>query len=370
MTAGTVLVVRASRLVSILLLLQSRRKLTAQELADTLEVSVRTVYRDIESLSEAGVPVYGDAGPDGGYRLLGGYRTRLNGLTAAEAEALALAGMPRAAAELGLGTVLASAQLKLQAALPAELRERTAAISERFLLDAPGWYHDGDTPAHLAAVAGAVWDQHRIEVRYRRWRAPTDVTRTLEPYGIVLKAGKWYMVARDAAAFARSGPGETQGIRTFRTYRINHILWLADTGERFTRADGFELAAFWASSVAGFRAGLWQGEATIRLSPEGRGRMTELMSPAVVSAAEASASAPDQDGWVTAVVPIESLIHAHQDFLRLGADVEVLAPAELRFRLTETALALAAIYVTRTDRRVLAAARPACEAGRTGSDRT
>jgi predicted DNA-binding transcriptional regulator YafY len=342
-TAGTVLVVRASRLVAILLLLQSRGKLTAQDLADALEVSVRTVYRDIESLSEAGVPVYGDAGPDGGYRLLGGYRTRLNGLTAAEAEALSLAGMPRAAAELGLGTVLASARLKLQAALPAELRERTTAISERFLLDAPGWYHDGDTSAHLAAVAGAAWNQHRIEVRYRRWRAPTDITRTLEPYGIVLKAGKWYVVARDAPESVRSAP---EKIRELRTYRINHILWLRDTGERFTRADGFELAAFWASSVAGFRAGLWQGEATIRLSREGRGRMTELMSHAVVSAAEASASAPDQDGWVTAVVPIESLIHAHQDFLRLGADVEVLAPAELRSRLAETARALAAIYVT------------------------
>ena len=120
--------------------LQSRGKLTAQQLADRLEVSVRTVYRDIESLSEAGVPVYGDAGPDGGYQLLGGYRTRLNGLTAAEAQALSMAGMPRAAAELGLGTVLATAQLKLQAALLTELRDRTEAMSERFLLDAPGWY--------------------------------------------------------------------------------------------------------------------------------------------------------------------------------------------------------------------------------------
>lgn len=352
---------RASRLVSILLLLQSKGKLTAQELADTLEVSVRTVYRDIESLSEAGVPVYGDAGPDGGYRLLGGYRTRLNGLTAAEAQALSLAGMPRAAAELGLGTVLASAQLKLQAALPAELRERTAAISERFLLDAPGWYHDGDTSPHLAAVAAAVWNQHRIEVRYRRWKAPTDVTRTLEPYGIVLKAGKWYLVARDATGSARSETEEIRAgsgisiLRIYRTYRINQILCLADTGERFTRADGFELAALWASNVAGFRAGLWQGEATIRLSPEGRGRMTEMMSPAVVGVAEASASAPDEDGWVTAVVPIESMIHAHQDFLRLGADVEVLAPAELRSRLAETTRALAATYLTRT--------APACSCG-------
>jgi predicted DNA-binding transcriptional regulator YafY len=324
---------RASRLVSILLLLQSRGKLTAQQLADALEVSVRTVYRDIESLSEAGVPVYGDAGPDGGYQLLGGYRTRLNGLTAAEAQALSLAGMPRAAAELGLGTVLATAQLKLQAALPAELRDRTDAISERFLLDAPGWYHDGDSSPYLSAVADAVWHQRRIEIRYRRWTAPTDVTRTLDPHGIVLKAGKWYVVARDAADPA-----------PMRTYRVNHILALTDTEERFARAGGFDLAVFWASSVAGFRAGLWQGEARIRLSQAGRDRMSEIMSPAVISAAEATASAADERGWVTAVVPIESLIHAHQDFLRLGADVEVLEPHELRLQLAQTARSLAAIY--------------------------
>jgi len=322
---------RASRLVSTLLLLQSRGKLTAQQLADALEVSVRTVYRDIDSLSEAGVPVYGDAGRDGGYQLLGGYRTRLNGLSAAEAWALSLAGMPRAAAELGLGTVLATAQLKLQAALPAELRDHAEAMSERFLLDAPGWYHDGDSSPYLAAIADAVWHQRRIDVRYRRWAAPTDVTRTLDPHGIVLKAGKWYLVARVVA-----GP--------MRTYRINHILGLADAGERFARADGFDLAAFWASAVSGFRAGLWQGEATIRLSPAGRERVTEMMSPAVNSAVEATVTNTDANGWVTAVVPIESLVHAQQDFLRLGADVEVLCPADLRARLAETARSLAALY--------------------------
>ena len=330
-----VLFMRASRLVSILLLLQSRGKLTARQLAETLEVSPRTVYRDMESLSEAGVPVYGDAGPDGGYEILGGYRTRLNGLTAAEAQALSLAGMPRAAAELGLGTVLATAQLKLQTALPSELRDRTDAISERFLLDAPGWYHDGDSSPYLAAVADAVWHQRRIEVRYRRWKAPTDVTRMLDPHGIVLKSGKWYLVAREVRG--------TAGKR-MRTYRINHILGLTDAGERFSRAGDFELAAFWASSVAGFRTGLWQGEATIRLSPTGRERLAEMMSSAVNSAVEETASAATDDGWVTAVVPIESLIHAHQDFLRLGEDVEVLEPAELRARLARTARSLAVIY--------------------------
>ena len=115
-------------------------------------------------------------------------------------------------------------------------------------------------------------------------------------------------------------------------------------GERFTREDGFDLAAFWASGVAGFRAGLWQGEATIRLSPAGRERTAEMMSSAVISAVEATASAAGDNGWVTAVVPIESLIHAHQDFLRLGAEVEVLEPAGLRQRLAETSRGLARIY--------------------------
>lgn len=326
---------RASRLVSVLLLLQTRGKLTARQLAGDLEVSVRTIYRDIESLSAAGVPVYGEAGPDGGYQLLGGYRTRLDGLTAPEAQALRLAGMPAAAAELGLGTVLATAQLKVQAALPAVLRDGAARIGERFLLDAPGWYQDGDRAPYLAAVADAVWNQRRIEVRYRRWTAPTDVTRTLDPHGIVLKAGKWYLVARDAAEPPAS---------EFRTYRISQILALTVPGERFTRAPGFDLTAFWSSSVAGFRAGLWRGQATIRLSPRGAERLAELMSSAVVSAARASASPPGPGGWITATVPIESLIHAHQDFLRLGAEVEVIDPAELRAELAATARSLAALY--------------------------
>jgi predicted DNA-binding transcriptional regulator YafY len=321
---------RASRLVSVLLLLQTRGRMTAQQLADTLEVSVRTIYRDVDSLSAAGVPVYGDAGPAGGYQLLGGYRTQLTGLTATEAGTLPLAGVPAAAAELGLGTLLAAAQLKLQAALPAELRDRAAAIGERFHLDAPGWYHDGDRSPHLAAVADAVWNQRRIEVRYRRWAAPTDVTRTLDPHGIVLKAGKWYAVAVTGGSM--------------RTYRVSQILSLTTLPETFDRLPGFSLAGYWAASITEFRAGLQQGEATIRLSPDGRQRLGDLFSSAVIDAADATATEPDHRGWITAVVPIESLVHAQAEFLRLGGEAEIIAPARLRDRMTAVARSMALMY--------------------------
>jgi predicted DNA-binding transcriptional regulator YafY len=314
-----------------LLLLQTRGRLTAQELADMLEVSVRMVYRDVESLHAAGIPLYGDAGHGGGYQLLNGYRTRLTGLTADEAETLALAGLPSAAAELGLGTAAAAAQLKLRAALPPELRERAARIQERFHLDAPGWYYDGDAPPLLAAVADAVWNQRRIEVRYRRWAPPTDVTRTLDPHGVVLKAGNWYLVARCGDRF--------------RTYRVSQILGLAERGERFERAAGFDLPAYWASSVTDFRSRLQQDEATIRLSPAGRQRMRELMSSAVIEAADRTAGDGDEHGWVTAVVPIESIDHALGEFLRLGPDVQILSPAELRHRMQQTVRSLAELYL-------------------------
>lgn len=312
---------RASRLVTLLLLLQNRGRMTAQQLAQELEVSVRTVYRDVEALGSAGIPLYGDAGHAGGYRLVDGYRTRLTGLTANEAQAAFLAALPGAAAELGLGEALATALLKLRAALPAEVRDHAGRIRERFLLDAPGWYNDADRTPYLAAVASAVWDRRAVVLRYRRWRAPEEIERRVEPYGLVLKAGRWYLVAA----------GES-GIRT---YRVDQILGLDSLADEFTVPDDFDLTRHWNSYLAGYRARLHTDEALVRLTPEGARRLGIPSSG---------------DGWTEARVPIESVDHAHGAFLRLGTDIEVLAPAELCDRIAETVRALAARYEGRPQR--------------------
>ncbi|MCX4772859.1 YafY family protein [Streptomyces sp. NBC_01285] len=313
---------RASRLVSILLLLQTRGRMTAAELAGELEVSVRTVYRDVDALHAAGVPLYGDAGHRGGYRLIEGYRTRLTGLSTQEAGALFLSGIPGPAAELGLGSVLAAAQLRVRAALPPVLREHAGRIQERFHLDAPGWYAGADPVPFLPAVADAVWNGRALRLRYRRWREPTDVDRRLEPYGLVLKAGRWYVVA---------GPGP-------RTYRVDQILRLESLEDDFTVPEGFDLVGYWQARQTEFHAWLHTADAVVRVSPEGAARLTGAAARALHATGEVQ-----PDGWTRAALPVESMDRACREFLALGAEIEVLEPAELRARMAATARAIAAL---------------------------
>jgi predicted DNA-binding transcriptional regulator YafY len=321
---------RAGRLVSLLLLLQTRGRMTAQALADELEVSVRTVYRDVESLGAAGVPIYADRGPAGGYRLLDGYRTRLTGLTGDEAGTLFLAGMPGPAAELGLGSVLAAAELKLRASLPGELADRADRVRERFHLDAPGWFRGDEPTPHLALVAGAVWDSRRLSVRYRRWKAPREVSRTLSPLGVVLKAGRWYLVA---------GTGEH-----VTAYRVTNILDAVVLDEPVARPPGFDLAAFWNEWTERYERGVYTASATVRMTVRALELTAFIFAPEMSRLTRARAGAPDDTGWLVTEVPIESIRHGLIELLKLGADVEVLGPPELREQFVATARALAATY--------------------------
>lgn len=323
--------VRAGRLLSILLLLHTRGRVSAQQLADELEVSLRTIYRDVEALAGAGIPVYATRGRTGGFQLLEGYRTRLTGLTPDEADALFLAGLPGAAADLGLGSVLAATQLKLLAALPPELRERAARIRDRFHLDAPGWLRETDAPPNLATIAEALWSQHRVHVRYERANRVV-VERSLEPLGLVLKAGTWYLVA--------AVPGDA---RAPRTYRVSRVHSAAVTIERFERPRDFDLEAFWVQFQRGYQQRVYRETATVRLSATGRDLLF-LLGPIVARAARSAMSEPDADGWAHTVVPIESVRHAEHAFLQLGEHLEVLEPAELRDRMAAAARALCERY--------------------------
>lgn len=322
---------RASRLLSLLLLLQTRGRMTARELADELEVSVRTVYRDVESLGSSGVPVYADRGPAGGFQLLDGYRTRLTGLTGDEAGTLFLAGMPGPAAELGLGSVLAAAELKLRASLPGELADRADRVRERFHLDAPGWFRADEPTPHLATVADAVWQGRRLEVRYRRWKAPREVSRTLSPLGVVLKAGRWYLVAA-------AGERVT-------AYRVVNVLAATLLDEPADRPPGFELATFWREWTERYERGVYTAEATVRMTTEALDRMVYVFPPEMARTARAGAGPPGDDGWLTTTVPIESVRHGHIELLKLGADAEVLSPPELRECFVKTARELGRTYL-------------------------
>ncbi|MFE4414750.1 helix-turn-helix transcriptional regulator [Streptomyces sp. NPDC056821] len=325
---------RAARLIKMVLLLQSRPAMTAAELARELEVSERTVTRDAQALSEAGVPVYADRGRAGGYRLVGGYRTRLTGLDRGEAEALFLSGVPGALREMGLEDAASAARLKVSAALLPSLRDASRTAAQRFHLDAPDWFREPRTPELLPAVAEAAWDDRLITACYRR--GEEEVARELEPYGLVLKAGVWYLCARVV------GPG------SFRVYRVDRFAAVdAGAEKRFERDGGFDLPAFWEERAAQFARSVLRAEVVVRLSEEGLRRLPHAVGPVPARAAlEAvgAAAGGDGSGWVTVTLPVESEEVAHTQLTALGPEVEVLAPEALRARFARDAERLAALY--------------------------
>ncbi len=326
---------RAARLIRLVLLLQSRESMTAAELARALEVSERTVGRDVAALSEAGVPVYADRGRAGGYRLVGGYRTRLTGLGRDEAEALFLSGVPGALRAMGLADVAAAARLKVSAALLPELRGAARSAAQRFHLDAPAWYQEPQTPPLLAAVAEAVWNDRRLTVRYRRRDA--EVEREWEPYGLVLKAGVWYVVARADGRF--------------RVYRVDRLVRVAALDGRFERDGDFDLPGFWARRAAEFARSILREEVVLRLTPEGVHRLPYVTDRAAALESLRAASPPDAGGRVTVALRVESSAVAYDQLLALGPEAEVVGPPDLRRRFADAARRAAARYGPEGDQR-------------------
>jgi len=309
--------VRADRLLSILLLLQARGRMTSGDLAERLEVSRRTVYRDLDALSGAGVPVVTDRGRNGGIYLLGGYRTDLTGLTEAELEALLAFGGWGPAADLGLGPQLDQASRKLAVAAGPS---RAGRLQGRVLIDGERWFRAAPVPPHLARVQDALWSDRRLRLRYRR-DLDRVVDRTVDPYGLVSKAGTRYLQA---------GVGGQP-----RVYRVSRIEDVELTDETFQRPPTFDLRSAWAAQVGRFQGGAPERVlVTVRVEPEVSGQFARLVGEQIVDRS---------DGGV-AVLELAACDVAVSLLAAFGRAVEVLEPKDLRERLAEIGRQLSTLY--------------------------
>ncbi len=315
---------RASRLLSILILLQLNVRLTAQSLAQEFEVSERTIYRDIDELSAAGVPVFSERGPGGGFELLGGYRTDLTGLTMEEAKSILMIGMPAAMDALGLGGAVASGRTKLLAALPESASHEAARTGALFHIDPIDWYYASEPVPHLASIARALLDRQWVTMQYESWRGVRDWE--VAPSGLVMKAGTWYLVAQN----------KHDGV--MRTFRVSNVQRAQVEPARFAREPEFDLASYWAESTARFESELRSEIATVRVSEAGKKRLAQLGAWAARAVREAPA--PGASGWTTLELPVEPGDQCIRDLLSLGAELEVCTVA-LRERLFAEAMRIA-----------------------------
>ena len=323
---------RADRLLSIMMLLQARGRLTARELAQELEVSERTIYRDIDALSTSGVPIYGDRGPEGGYALLDSYRTSLTGLTQREVRALFMMSIPAPLADLGVDQELRTALHKLAASLPDAQRPDEAHVRRRLYLDTSWWAQELDPVPHLRTVQTAVWEDRRLHMTYQRpWVTPMVLERTVDPYGLVAKGGIWYLVC------ARN--------ERINVHRISRLLdaRLAPQGDRFERPDDFDLAAFWRSWCADVEIRRAGYPVVVRIAPDLVQWLPYTFGERIRTVL-AESGPPDADGWQRLELRFESLEAARDRLLAFGRAVEVLEPVPLRRSLIDYARQIVDLY--------------------------
>jgi predicted DNA-binding transcriptional regulator YafY len=318
---------RAARLLSIQMMLEARGRLSAQQLASELEISVRTLHRDIDHLSAAGVPIVAERGRFGGFRLIDGWNTRLTGLTPSEAQAVFLSGLAGPAAQLGLQGPLQSAQLKVLVSLPAAWREEANKVHSRLHLDPVDWYRESDAVPYLATVAGAVWKERQISFRYQSWTRVSGTTTS--PLGLVLKAGTWYFLG-----YAKN---------EYRTYRVASLQSAEVLQAQAVRPKGFNLPRQWQESVERFQSSIYSGVAKVLATPVGL-KSLSLLHAAAQRAVNNALGKADPDGRVNVRLPIESIEIATTQLLALAPDVVVLEPQSLLLAIEARLRAITCAY--------------------------
>lgn len=312
---------RADRLISIVLLLQANGRMTAETLASRLEVSQRTILRDMDALSTAGVPVVAERGTGGGWRLIDGYETKLTGLTPAEIRSLFLARPPALLAELGLKEAADAAWLKLRAALPVGVREQAEFVHQRLLVDSRGWRDSAEPLTSLPVILEALWSGRRIKFLYEKSDGESS-EREVDPLGVVARANRWYLVATR---------GDEQ-----RTYRVSRIRNAEILAERGNRPKDFDLAAYWETSTNRFREHLPRYDATFLVS--------HAILPWVCYRSSRVVEKVPVGDLVRVSLRFDALEEARQFALAGGAELEVVAPQELREQVIATARAVIAAY--------------------------
>ncbi len=323
---------RADRLLSLLMLLQARGRMTAQELAAELEVSERTIYRDINALSASGVPVYAESGPGGGCALLDSYRTNLTGLTSDEARALFMLNIPAALDQLGVTQELKAALLKLSAALPEARRRDEERIRQRIHLDSTWWFQTEEPLPHLQTLYRAMWDDRVVQVTLRLKFGSlldTQADRLIAPFGLVAKAGVWHVIA--------------QKDDQLRVYRVADVIDARITDQRFERCADFDLVDFWQTWCDQVEQNRPRYEVMVRLAPHFVADAHHYLGEEV-QAAIAQADRSDEQGRVTIRVVFESLEEARGRCLSLGRAVEVLEPEALRKSISDYAEQIRQVY--------------------------
>lgn len=320
---------RADRLLSILLLLQVHRRMTARELAQRLEVSERTIHRDMEVLSAAGVPVTAERGSNGGWMLIEDYHTNLTGLNDAEIQALFLTQPSRLLSDLGLEKASEAAVIKLIAALPSMSRQGAEYARQRIYVDTGGWRQPEETLPFLPMLLEAVWQDRRLRLIYQR-SDNKKVERLVDPLGLVAKGSIWYLVAAIEGGM--------------RTYRISRVQAVQLTDERCTRPPDFDLASYWEQSTADFKANLPRYAATLRVDPH----VLEYMRSESRFMKIEHEYEPDEEGWIKLDMNLEEEHVACEYVLSFGVEVEVLEPQTLRERVLQAAKDIVEFYARRS----------------------